>query len=316
MVIQQRVLPEYQVPSPLLCRYYCRGDADLYRVTTETGEFYLKLYRAPHWLERVEAEAKCMIALANAGLPVIRPVPRHDGNFATEVRASEGLRPALLVEMAPPPFPSSIDPDLAGLLGQAVAKLHCTADSQKAELGLPRRDGPIDPERQLRHARQYLTAVDYEFLRNVGKETYPLLESLLAESADYGLCHRDLVRSNLRMTADGVITFFDFGNAGYDFRAYDLSVCYQTTHAKSQETAEECWSAFQAGYSAVRTLPEKLDRLLPLLRLYRQMDALGLAAAQGPLRMGEEMILGYLPGAMSKIGESYQAIVENTSGGN
>ncbi len=85
--ISLRILPEYELPKPIGCRFLTRGDSDIYQVETEAGLYYLKIRRPPISRERCDAEARLIVDLAAADVPVVRPVALKRGGYATEVIA-------------------------------------------------------------------------------------------------------------------------------------------------------------------------------------------------------------------------------------
>ena len=89
-----RVVPQYNLPTPTDCRFFERGDSDVYQIRTVGPTFYLKIYRPPHPTVRAEAEGRLVTKLLRHGASVVPAVPRRDGAFATELAASEGPRAA------------------------------------------------------------------------------------------------------------------------------------------------------------------------------------------------------------------------------
>jgi Ser/Thr protein kinase RdoA (MazF antagonist) len=104
---------------------------DVFRVTSSTGEFALKLYHRNRTAEAVEWEADLVAYLHARGAPVVRPIRGRDGYL--EHLVVEGReRLTVLFTWAPGAKPT---PGLQTyrLLGEAAARIHHVAD------GLPPR---------------------------------------------------------------------------------------------------------------------------------------------------------------------------------
>lgn len=301
IALLRRIVVHYDIASPSTCRFLSRSDSDVYTVTADDGRYYLKVYRPPHTRSLAEAEAQCVVALTRRGIAVVRPVPRQDGTFAHVVSASEGTRPALLFEEAPPPLPPSIDPSLAEELGSAVAALHVAADDIAEEFALPHRRletvGELFP-----YCRTYLREWDYLYLEGLMARVRQRLSELSRESSDFGICHADLVLSNFRRHPEERITLFDFGNAAYAWRQGELSVVYWSLKKRARDAHEALWASFLSGYERRRPLPSRLDAFMPLLQLARQIGWIGANCASLPLRLGAESVEeGFLVTALEDV---------------
>src|SRR5437773_11736519 len=104
------VVQRYEIPAPQSCRFLTRGDSDVYRVTCKNGaRYYLKIRRPPVSQSFCESEARLVDALARAELPVVRPIALRGGGYSILLNASEGDRPTLLFEEAPPALNGPLD---------------------------------------------------------------------------------------------------------------------------------------------------------------------------------------------------------------
>jgi Ser/Thr protein kinase RdoA (MazF antagonist) len=282
------VVGGYCIPEPESCRFLSRGDADIYRVKAAPRNFYLKVYRPPQSLERTEAEACFVWTLSVHGIPVVKPVRRIDGSFAFQASAPEGIRPMLLFEEAPPPLPSRLDEKLLSQIGEKVAFLHNVADEFDTDFGIPEVDVRSSLQEQVFHSGQFLSDLEGAYLQDVSAHLEGFLLRQSRESPEFGLCHADLVLSNVRLTAEGTITLLDFGNAMKTWRALELAtVCWSLRH-RSQDDQEGLWQAFLRGYESVRPLPRILSEGLGSMLVLRQISFLGGNCATLPLRLGSE----------------------------
>ena len=283
-----RVVKDYCIPTPDSCRFLTRGAADVYRVKTATSNFYLKVYRPPQSLEQTEAEALFVVALAAAGIPVVKPVPRNQGRFAYQVSASEGIRPMLLFEQAPPPLPSQLDKALLSQMGEKVALMHAAADEFDTDFGIPEMQHESFLEEQVYYTSRFLSEQDRAYLCDVSKRLGHVLQQL-SETSDFGLCHADLVMSNLRLTTEGIITLFDFGNVSKTWRVLELAIVYWSLGHRYRDCREHVWKAFLQGYESIRPLPEAFSEHVAVMLVLRQIGFLGANCATLPLRLGSEL---------------------------
>ena len=253
---------------------------------TATEAFYLKVYRPPQSLEQTEAEALFVSALAASGVPVVKPILRTDGHYAYQVSAPEGTRPMLLFEEAPPPLPSQLDGALLAQIGEKAAKVHVVADQFATDFGISTLESAAFLEERVYYSNVFLSERDRAYLGNVARRLALILQQLPQEKPDFGLCHADLVLSNVRLTAEGNITLFDFGNAVKTWRVYDLAVIYWSLGHRYEDGRDQLWESFLEGYAAIRSLPEALSERLAEMLLLRQIGFLGGNCATLPLRLG------------------------------
>lgn len=307
-----RVVRDYVIPTPVSCRFYDRGGADIYRVKTEASDFYLKIYRPPHTLEQAEAEASFVTALADAEIPIVRPVRRSSGEFASRVLASEGKRPMLLFEEAPPPLPAERDESLVAQLGRRIATMHVAADGFDTDFGVPEIDTDAFLKERVYYTSRFLSGEEGAYLNDVAQRLGVVLNQLPREKPDFGLCHADLVMSNIRMTTEGTITLFDFGNTLQTWRSFELALVYGSMRNRDQEDGGILWQAFLDGYRSIRSLPEALDVQIPLMMVLRMIGFLGGNCASLILRRGVESIeSGFIENGMKRFREVVKAAEES-----
>ena len=283
----EHVVREYQIGAAKSCRFLERGDADIYRVKTRGADYYLKVFRPPRSEVHAESEARFVARLAEVGVPVVCAVRRSDGAYASEVFASEGTRPILLFEEAPPPLPKELPVESMAGLGATIARVHEVADTDDSTYEIPARDlKTIEVERAL-HIREFASEEDSTFMAEVIEWIRPQLAAIPRETPEWGICHADLVMSNVRMGTDGLV-LFDFGSIARTYRGFDLSVVYWSLGHRYLDQREELWEAFLKGYESVRSLPDRLAERLPALHALRELAFLGGNAATLPLRLGTE----------------------------
>lgn len=282
----ERVVPEYLLPDPLACRFYDRGDFDLYQVLTAGPTYYLKLYRTPHPTARAEAEARLLVELASRGAHVVEVVPRQDGRYATEVSASEGPRPLLLFGSAPATPFALHDASACCELGLALAGLHAAADQVDLE---PSAMPPLaDP---LPAAARLADPGDQAVLTSLREQLRERLSSL-GEPSDPGWNHGAPAGSNLRRRPDGKLVFCNFGQAAHGPRAGELAQVWRSLQNDIDPAQmHRRWEAVLSGYAQVRSVPAEArdDEQLQLYSGLQRIEWIATTLAKDPLRMGTEV---------------------------
>jgi len=282
----RRVVSAYGFGSEASCRFLSRGAADIYRVTAEGTRSYLKVFRPPETKAHAEAGARLVARLAEAGIPVVRAIPRSDGAYASEVRASEGRRPILLFEEAPPPLPEVLDPTLMQEFGTVVAHVHERIDADGTAYDLPAIDLDAILAEKIPSIERFVDQADLEYLNAVVNRIRPQLAGIPREAPEWGVCHADLVLSNVRGPQG--VTLFDFGDAATTYRGLELAVVFWSLGHRYLDQRDALWSAFLDGYQTVRALPDELEARLPAFLALREISFLGGNAATLPLRLGTE----------------------------
>ena len=281
----KHVVCAYEIAPAESCWFLERGDADIYRVKAGGANYYLKVSRPPRSRAHTESEARFVSRLADAGLPVVRAILRADGSYASIVSASEGLRPILLFEEAPPPLDQNLAKSQMAAMGQVIARIHDLADADATSYELRTFNLKALEAERVPHIRRFASEEDRKFMTTVMEWIRPQLSEIPREPPEWGICHADLVMSNLRMGDQG-LTLFDFGSAARTFRGYELAVVYWSLGHRYRDQREELWEALLRGYASARPLPARLEERLPAFRTLRELAFLGGNAATLPLRLG------------------------------
>jgi Ser/Thr protein kinase RdoA (MazF antagonist) len=296
------VVKDYCVVDPVSCRFLSRGDSDVYRVKTPTRNTYLKIYRPPKSLESAEAEALFVSALSASGIEVVKPVQRRDGQYAHQVFAPEGIRPMLLYEEAPPPLPEELDVGLLSQIGKEVALVHDAADKMGASFDIPEIDLEVEHQERVFFTSQFLSDEENKYFEEVSTQLKNYLQKQSRTSPEFGLCHADLVMSNIRLTKEGKVSFFDFGNALRIWRAYELAIVYWSLINRNKDNGEIWWEAFLKGYQSNRPLPKLISENINEFLVLRQLGFLGGNCATLPLRLGTEPFeSGFIENGMKRL---------------
>ena len=98
------------------------------------------------------------------------------------------------------------------------------------------------------------------------------MQDIRDQDADYGLCHGDFHGWNAHYHAD-TLTFFDFDDCGYGWRAYDLAVF--RWDARLDEKEDERWEAFVKGYRSKREISDADLKLTTTFMAIRDIWLMG-----------------------------------------
>ena len=287
--LRDRIVSTYEIGPVESCRFLERGDADIYRVETGGADYYLKVSRPPRTAAEAESEARFVSRLAESGVPVVRAARRPDATYASQVLASEGLRPILLFEEAPPPLPKEITAKRMAALGRTVARVHEVADAEDKSYDLPTFDLETAVAERVPHIRRFANEEDQRFMEPVVEWIRSRLVEIPREPPDWGICHADLVLSNVRAGPESdSVTLFDFGSLSRTYRGYDLAVVFWSLGHRDPARHAERWTALLDGYASIRSLPDRLEEHLPAFLALRELAFLGGNAATIPLRLGTE----------------------------
>ncbi|MFC2106432.1 phosphotransferase enzyme family protein [Candidatus Bipolaricaulota bacterium] len=282
-----RIVSEYSVDNVRTCRFLSRGDSDIYRVVAERANFYLKVYRPPMTKSQAEAEARLVEYLAKHSVPVVSVVRRSDGEYASEVLASEGSRAILLFEEAPPALPPQLEIAHMHALGEVLACLHDAADIGPRLGGLPTIDLDSIVADWVPSILRFADEDAAAFLDHVIGHIRPQLSEIPREIPNWGVCHADLVLSNVRYGSNGV-TLFDFGDCGITYRGLEMAILFWSLEHRDLDQRDVLWEAFLNGYGQIRNLPDRLEERLSAFLILRELSFLGGNAATLPLRLGTE----------------------------
>lgn len=275
---------EYAIPAPVTVSLLNRGFNDSYLVTAADGaRRVLRVYnREKYWI-RSESdllfELELVEHLASAGLGVIRPYQRTDGDRIGSLPAPEGVRHFALFTFAPgiPLYEATPTAEQWTAFGAGIARMHLAMDAFRTSHDRYHLDEHILVERVLAGLAPYAgsaqAAADLAELAKQGELLTAEIQRLRAVSGAYGLIHADLHRGNTHFDADGRFTTFDFDHCGFGLRAYDLVSLYRGPDKPAED--RERWTAVLDGYQEVRPLSESEVAAFPALTACRAMWDIG-----------------------------------------
>jgi Ser/Thr protein kinase RdoA (MazF antagonist) len=208
----------------------------VYEIRVDDGaRAALRLHRPGYQsVAAIRSELWWMERLADAGLPVPRPIPAVDGRMVVEaahraVSVVSWIDGAQIGDGATPLEPSADKISLRyRRLGRLVAAMHNATDTLALPTEFERwrwnRDAYVGDEPLWGRfwENPALTAAEADLLLAARAEADTALARHEAEGADFGLIHADLLRENVLEDGER-LSLIDFDDAGFGFRAYDLA---------------------------------------------------------------------------------------------
>lgn len=282
--LAQLVEREYAVAAPVRVSLLKRGFNDTYLVTDAAGDRrVLRVYnREKYWIRsasEVRFELDLLDHLAAAGLGVIRPYRRVDGDRLGRLTAPEGERCFALFTHAPgaPLYEGTLTAGQWREFGADIARMHLAMDAFHTGHDRYHLDERILVERPLAGLAAYAgsgrAAADLAELDKLGKRLTGEFQRLRAVDGAYGIIHADLHRGNTHIDGDGRLVTFDFDHCGFGLRAYDLVTLYRGPDSPAAD--RERWAAVLGGYQQVRPLSESEVAGFPVLAACRAMWDIG-----------------------------------------
>jgi Ser/Thr protein kinase RdoA (MazF antagonist) len=208
----------------------------VYEIALPGGErAALRLHRPGYQSQgAIRSELWWMAQLAEAGVPVPRPVPTRDGALVAEVdgRAASVVSWVEGAQIGDGATPLEDDAQAVAAryraLGALIAAMHDATDA----LVLPPDFARLSWNRVAYVGEEplwgrfwenpALSDEEAELLSTARAEADAALLRHEAEGADFGLIHADVLRENV-LTHEGRLSLIDFDDSGFGFRAYDLA---------------------------------------------------------------------------------------------
>lgn len=256
----------------------------VWRAEAADGENYvLRVFSDLTRLPRLRYEAALLLALSNADLPFLLPVPimTHNGESIAFLEQKAGTQAfATLSPLLPGVRPDRNDLSLAPPAGAAMAVLD-NALAALPEIAAPAGFEPTFSFGGLVHGYapvpDPLAAVErLPVERDKVQQIQDILASVIEKVPDLyarlpqQLLHLDYDPANIFMQGDRVTAVFDFEFAGIDLRVMELCVALSWWPVNLMGTGKE-WEmmdAFAAAYTANFPLSEEELRAIPdMLRL-------------------------------------------------
>lgn len=285
--LRDHLLPDYDLGQITECRLLQHNQNDTYLVRSVDEQYVLRIYQAngmytPRTASDIQYEVALLDHLARKGIRVSQPIARRDGSFVRRLPAPEGPRQAALFSfvLGTPIPPELWDRAYVSRLGEAMGRLHMAAidfTSPHPRFGLDLAyllDRPLSLVRPLLRHRPD----DSAYLELLGDRLHAQIEALDAQELRKGICHGDMLgKTNVHVTPDGELSFYDFECCGPGWLAYDIGVfAHALALLKPSGEAAELLEAFLEGYQISVSLTAADLAAIPLFRAARHFWWLGL----------------------------------------
>jgi homoserine kinase type II len=257
----ERFLLGYEVGALVMAKGIAEGVSNSnFLLETTTRRFILTLYERRIEDRDIPYFLALMTHLADAGLPVPRPVRDRTGKVLQSVRG----KAAALIEYLPGVSISEPTTAHARAAGEALARLHLGA----ADFPMTRENalGVAASRSAARHLGPRLDTLE-PGLHNRIEQSLVRLEAHWPGSLPVGTIHADLFPDNVLFLGNRVSGLIDFYFASTDLLAYDLAVLRAawTFSADGRQFRAAADAALLDGYGAIRPLQPDEIAALPLL---------------------------------------------------
>jgi Ser/Thr protein kinase RdoA (MazF antagonist) len=278
------LLPNYDIETPIDCRFLQPGLNDTFLVNTQGAKYILRVYRKD-WrsLSDINYELEVLLHLQRASVAVSVPIVRKDGNFIGSIVAPEGLRYVVLFTYAPgkqPNYEAEKEQE-AYLYGKAVAKIHDATDTFQSSYYRFTIDLDYLLDAPMRSIQPFLDhrLADWEYLTRLSEQLQRKIRDLPPNSLDLGFCHGDFHTGNVHIDLDKQLTFFDFDCCGISWRSYDIAVFRWGSRFSKKDM--EKWPSFLSGYTEERHLSDLDLQFTTYFLAIRHFWSMGINANNG-----------------------------------
>jgi len=199
--LTERMLPNYNLPSPVPCHFWRRGINDAYLVRAGKGKFVLRIAPA-NWrsYENLKAEIDLLQFLRRHQITVPQPIQQRNGDFIQTLNAPEGPRFAILFTFVPGEAHSPGKMN-SYRFGQAIAQFHAITDTyptDRAGLRFELVDMVDKPLKRLKPCFADHRG-DFEYLLEISTDLEQAVSRLPREAPMYGPCHGDVNNGNFHL---------------------------------------------------------------------------------------------------------------------
>jgi Ser/Thr protein kinase RdoA (MazF antagonist) len=298
--LSQAIRAAYDLSSTIDVRLYRISGSDVYRVTGDAGEWFLKIYRSTAFdARRARSSARAMDLLSRHGLSVPRPVSTRGGSSLVELQCAEGPRLGYMYPAVSGWEPVEDDAAEARRYGETAAQMHTVMD-EIAPAGAPACAGDDGPFKVIdydylfgRYLRGVERLIGHEtsairFLRRLARALWRQLDQRLpASSPQFGFCHGDMHTGNAVLTDSDQLYLLDFDACGFGWRVMDIGT-YVVTYdwmgldEAAQAKRRQITSDFLAGYTTIRPVTEEEVRTLDLFMAIRHFELFGIGVYRAP----------------------------------
>ncbi len=253
--ILQLVRQDFGIEDSLSCTLIKSMNNDVYQIAAPSGSRILKIYgRGYRKPSEAFWESDLIHHLAAGKVRVAQIFLTRTGAPFLTLNAPEGARLATLYEDIPGHWLAAADglPVLQAM-GNYVGEMYNSSDDFES----PHRGRTLDLPRLMRQSKAVTARIfagesaEKQSMLDLLDEADKRLTALTAAGIDWGVCHGDLALHNARVGPADTISLVDFENAGYGWRAADLSAIRH-----DMRNIDGGWEAFSEGFRERRPLSQ------------------------------------------------------------
>ena len=266
------VQSSFRLPEPFHCELLTRSVNDVYLVKSKGAHYAARLWRAGyHRDDEIAFEMSFLLFLRNQGVSILPPVEAPTGETFYAVMAPEGRRQFCLFPWVEgQEFARVPSTGVARRIGETLARMHLAGAKFQAPVARP-----IGYHLWIRDNLPALLPriadrpEDIPFYRHAAAAIIAALNDVVP-TLPGGPVHGDPHHGNVFVAADDTFKLLDFDNCGEANLLHDVACFLWATKFIARDPSlrggldDAINAAFLEGYTQVRPLEPREERVLPL----------------------------------------------------
>ncbi len=229
----------------------------IFEIKNKNNDYILRISHSSHReANMIKAEIDFIDYLSLNKANVSTPVKSINNHLVEKIQLDDGTyfsTTVFIKALGGMVKPNQHSEELFEILGEAIANLHLLAKDFKPE---NQRKTYFD-DSFIMSAKKYIPE-DKKYILKKYQELLAKIESHPRNLSNYGLCHTDLHFSNMFVTEDLKITFFDFDDSLYTHYAFDVAIVFfyfivynyfNSTIKEKNKAFSKYYKAFMKGYN-------------------------------------------------------------------
>ena len=250
-----------------------------YEVTTgdPARHYALRILGPDGDLEQLERETLWLTALCrDTDIVVPEPILSMDGLLVRKaaIAGVHGVRPCVLLRWVDgESLDEDLEPSHLYRVGRCLATMHAYAETFRwpDEITPPRRNATMMSEvLDIRLLKSAFDAGTIDLFRTAIDRIAETMARLRDGPEVAGAIHGDLHRRSVLFAEEGDVRLVGFDGCRWGYYAYDLAVVVGWIERRG--AAEEMLDELFEGYRTVRSLPDEVERSVPIFAALRSID--------------------------------------------
>ncbi len=266
----------------------------IFEVGNEAGDKAVLRVHRPNYQTRssIQSELLWMAFLAANGITTPEPIKTKSGGYITTTTSK--LQVSMLSWIEGETLQSlhartiGLSPEIEALyfrLGKKIGTIHNASDNFRHQPMFERDSWDLEgllgdnPKWGRFWENPSLAEEEITFLLRLKSTLRGHLQRYMADGADFGLIHADVISENV-LVHNGEPIIIDYDDSGFGFRMYDLAVpLYRFFPSPNYEKLA---GLLKSGYKTRRQLSEESWKLLDVFVLLRRLALLGWVVPRKP----------------------------------